>query len=249
MAKSKIWEPVVGCTKIKESCRFCESERIHNRRFKAMINGTPMPKQYAKPFSTIQCISDRLEQPLHWKKPKRIFVNSMSDTFNEAVSFNFIDAIWETIYKCSWHKFLLLTKRPERALEYQNRYVDGMFKQNIWFPNIWVGISVSTQKDYDEMMPIFKKITALNKFISIEPMLEQINLSEHIDCLKWIILGAESGSNRRPFETKWAGYVLAECHINNIPFFYKQGRDVNNKVIHMPELNGKIYAEYPEGLK
>lgn len=113
-----VWNPVTGCSKVSEGCRNCYAFALHDMRHKAFMEGKKLPQQYAKPFSEIQLFPDRLEQPLKWKKPRRVFVNSMADLFHPDVPFDFIDQVFAVMALCPQHTFQILTKRPERMLEY-----------------------------------------------------------------------------------------------------------------------------------
>ncbi len=113
-----VWNPVTGCSKVSEDCRNCYAFALHDMRHKAYQEGKKLPQQYAKPFNEIQLFSDRLEQPLKWRKPRRIFVNSMADLFHDDVPFDFIDQVFAVMALCQQHTFQILTKRPKRMLEY-----------------------------------------------------------------------------------------------------------------------------------
>jgi len=244
------WNCAVGCTKIKQSCRYCFAERIHNRWHIAFMRGKNFPMQYAKPFSNVQCISSRLQQPYHWKRKRNIFVNSMSDVFHKDVPFVFTEQLWETMYNCNGiehpqHNFLILTKRPENAVEFQ-KHMESKFMLT-WYDNIWIGISVSTQKDLDEMMLVFDEIDSKNKFLSVEPMLGEINFENHLHGISWCIFGCESGKQARPMNENWVRKAIAQCKENDIPVFYKQ-RMEGKKLIKMPLLDGRCYNEFPKEL-
>lgn len=113
-----VWNPVTGCSKVSEGCRNCYAFALHDMRHKAFREGKKLPQQYAKPFNEIQLFSVRLEQPLKWRKPRRIFVNSMADLFHDDVPFDFIDQVFAVMALCQQHTFQILTKRPKRMLEY-----------------------------------------------------------------------------------------------------------------------------------
>jgi len=143
------------------------------------------------------------------------------------------------------HNFLILTKRPERLLEYENYRKDRAW--GTYFDNIWAGISISNQRDLVEMMDSFMETVAMNKFISIEPMLEPIKIDIYIDYLRFVIIGCESGPNRRPFKNEWAETIVKTCLKRNVPVFYKQGIE-NGKLTHYPAINGICYQQFPRQL-
>lgn len=155
------WNPVTGCTKIAAGCKNCYAESIAKRFWGD------------RPFTDVQCHEDRLDIPLHWKKPRKIFVCSMGDLFHEKVPVGFIQGVYETITddNCQQHIFQLLTKRPERMLDYHDLDVVGAL------PNLWLGTSVSTQADADKNIPILLQIPAAVRYLSVEPMLEEINIT------------------------------------------------------------------------
>jgi len=158
----------VGCTKIKQGCMFCWSERLHTQRHVAYAKGKQLPAQYAKPFSTVQLLPDRLKQPLRWRKPRTIFVNSMSDTWHKDVPFEFIDKMFSTIEATQRHTYLLFTKRWGRALEY--------FQNLDVLPNIHLYFSASTQAEVDEAVPILLKIPVQVRGLSLEPLLKSVDI-------------------------------------------------------------------------
>ena len=174
------WNPVVGCQKISEGCRNCYAKDLHDLRHKAFQDGKKLPMQYAEPFGTIQMMYERLEMPLRWKKPRRIFVNSVSDLFHQDVEFNFIDDVFEIMRKAHWHTFQVLTKRPERAVEwfraYQEKY--SGWKDEPWPRNVWMGVSVENQEMADRRIPHLFKLPAWVRFLSCEPLLGPVNLGK-----------------------------------------------------------------------
>jgi protein gp37 len=199
MGKTKIewtdavWNPVTGCTKISAGCKNCYAERMHSR----FSN---------KPFSEILLYPKRLDHPLHWRKPSRIFVNSMSDLFHEVVPDWFIDQVFAVMALCPQHKFQILTKRPERMLEYckslghhhnsdrvylvakQVSTETGFFYTlgaNGWqLSNVWLGVSVENQETADERIPLLLQTPAAVRFVSIEPLLSVLILKD-----EWLWLG------------------------------------------------------------
>jgi len=222
------WNPVTGCTKISEGCKNCYAERMAKR----LAGRFGYPKD--DPFK-ISINTGKLNQPLHWKKPKMIFVCSMGDLFHTDVPKWFLDRIFDRIFYdgISHHKFLILTKRPQNMYDY--------FKElNLDIPeNVWLGVSVENQKTADERIPILLQIPAKIRFVSIEPMLESINLKieqtyetagtmanrffkQIPKGLDWIIVGGESGHNARPMHPDWVRKIRDNCIQTGTPFFFKQ---------------------------
>jgi len=169
--------------------------------------------------------------PLRWKEPRRIFVCSWSDFFVEEADGPWRADAWDIIWQTE-HTYMILTKRPQRALD----------NSDLWPRNVWLGVSVSEPVDLwrvDEL----RKIPAQVRFVSVEPMLASLDLD--LRGIDWVICGCESGLGRRPFHKSWAPWLCAQCVTAGIPFFLKQGRDEQNRVVHMPELDGKVWAEFP----
>lgn len=242
------WNPVVGCTKVSEGCRNCYAFDLHNMRYKAKLEGKQLPEQYAKPFSEIQLFPERLEQPLRWKRPRRIFVNSLSDLFHQEVPFEFIRAVWATMALAYQHTFQVLTKRPERALEFFGWMRGQEWRVEESLPNVWFGVTVENQQAADERIPLLLQTTAAVRWLSCEPLLGaidlhhiQVNSSTAIDSLRgirhvveykehkfphtminWVVVGGESGSKARPMHPEWARSLRDQCQAAGVPFFFKQ---------------------------
>jgi len=248
----EVWNPVTGCTKIREGCQNCYAERIAHRFIRIGTHAKHNIENYdTMDFNDVLLHYDRLEKPLHWRKPRKIFVCSMGDLFHKDVPFDFIEKVFDTIFDCSfkelcmapgyYHTFIILTKRPDMAIKF-TEYMKSN-RRNTWFNNLWLGISVSTQKDLDEMIPILLQIPASKRIVSVEPCLSNIDLTSHK--LSWVICGCESGQNRRHVDIDCIRNLRDQCIDAGVPFFLKQ-MEINGKVIHMPELDGHIYAEFPE---
>jgi len=201
------WNPVTGCTKISPGCKYCYAE-VMAKRLKAM--GAP---GYENGFSTITLMHERLDQPLHRKKPTIYFVNSMSDLFHEAVPYDFIDRIFDTIRKTPQHAYQILTKRAERMNEYfQTRQVPD---------NAWLGVSVEDKKYGIPRIGYLQAIKAKTRFLSIEPLLEDLGRFS-LKGIHWVIVGGESGVKARPMEESWVLKLRDQCQRNEIDFFFKQ---------------------------
>ncbi|MDQ7818722.1 MAG: phage Gp37/Gp68 family protein [Melioribacteraceae bacterium] len=218
---NKVWNPVTGCNKVSRGCKNCYAEIMHRRLTK--MN----PQKYNKPFldGAFPHVQS-LEIPLHWKKPTKIFVNSMSDLFHPQVPFSFVNDIMSVIEQCPQHKFIILTKRPENALRYtqESNYT---FEAN----NIWLGVSIEDQQTADERIPLLLQIPANIRFISAEPLIGDINLEVWIhkcltngcgDKIDWVIVGGESGKSARPLHPDWVRSIRDNCKALGIKFFFKQ---------------------------
>ncbi|MDA8977634.1 phage Gp37/Gp68 family protein [bacterium] len=201
------WNPVTGCTKVSPGCKHCYAETLA-KRLEAM--GTP---GYERGFSTVMLLPERLEQPLKRRKPTIYFVNSMSDLFQDAVPFDFIDEVMEVITATPHHTYQILTKRAERMHDYfVNRTVPD---------NAWLGVSVEDKKYGKPRIPYLRKIKAKTRFLSVEPLLEDVG-KLNLRGINWVIVGGESGQKARPMNETWALNVRDQCLNANVDFFFKQ---------------------------
>lgn len=206
------WNPVTGCTKISPGCANCYAETFAER-----FRGVPN-HPYEQGFD-LRIWADRLMLPLSWKKPKRIFVNSMSDLFHKDVPNDYILQVFDTMRKAHWHQFQLLTKRADRLAEL-NHILS-------WAPNIWMGVSVENEKCTNRIDHL-RKCGAAIKFLSIEPLLgpiEKLNLKG----IDWVIVGGESGRRSRPIQAEWIGSIRDQCKKAKVAFFFKQWGGYNKK--------------------
>lgn len=222
------WNPVTGCTKISEGCKNCYAAKLA-KRLKAMGN-----IRYKNEFE-ITIHKDLFSKPLEWKKPKMIFVNSMSDLFHEDIPDDVILKIFETMNEAHWHTFQILTKRPERLVE-----LSPIIN---WSDNIWMGVSIEN-KDTIPRCQLLKQSAAKIKFISAEPLLESIK-SIDLSGIDWLIVGGESGSNSRPLKKEWVIELRDLAKQNGTAFFFKQWGGINKKK-NGNELDGCYYKEYPK---
>ena len=203
------WNPVTGCTKISPGCAHCYAEKI-TMRFK---RGGP----YLPGKTTIKLHYDRLEAPAQWRAPRRVFVNSMSDLFHDEVPFPFVDKVFHRMTESSQHIYQLLTKRPERLLEYLH-----WSDISLWPEHVWIGVSVENQFWADRRIPILAKVPAKVRFLSVEPLLKAVQLRKHLDQIQWVVVGGESGPHARPMDPEWAISIRDECLDADVPFFFKQ---------------------------
>lgn len=229
------WNPTVGCTKVSPGCKNCYAEKMAER-LQAM--GTP---GYENGFK-LTLIESRLDDPLKRKKPTVYFVNSMSDLFHEAVPFSFVDKVFETIAAADWHTFQILTKRADRLAEY--------FAGKSAPRNAWIGVSVEDQKYGLPRIDLLRHIDASVRFLSVEPLLEDIGEVDLTD-IHWVIVGGESGPKARPMKQEWVESIQAQCEEQGAAFFFKQwggwGADGKKraKKYNGRLINGRTYDEMP----
>ncbi len=239
--KSKIewteqtWNPVTGCTKISPGCKYCYAEEMSNR-LKAM--GTP---GYENGFR-LSLMPERLNQPINRKKPTMYFVNSMSDLFHEKVPFSYIDKVFDVIRQTPIHTYQILTKRSKRLAKY--------FRSREVPPNAWIGVSVEDKKYGKPRIDDLKTINAEVRFLSIEPLLEDLGKLE-LTGIHWVIVGGESGSKARVMKQTWADNVRSQCTSSNVPFFFKQWGTWGSDGVKRAKrengrvLNGKTWDQMP----
>jgi protein gp37 len=222
------WNPVSGCSKVSEGCKFCYAEAVTKRFFKGVD------------FKDVICHEDRLKQPLGVKGPAMVFVNSMSDLFHEEIPFSFIDKVFDVMEKCKTLIFQILTKRHERMYEYYKHRLDHIIEQGHGsIDNIWFGVTTENQESADKRIPTLLKIPAKVRFLSAEPLLGPLDIRKYKG-IDWVICGAESGPHARPMDIKWAYELRDQCKEMGIAFFMKQ---ICEKGRPIP------YENFPEELK
>jgi len=221
------WNPVTGCLKVSQGCKHCYAERMA-KRLRAMG-----AVRYSNGFEpTLH--EDLVELPKRWKKPRIIFVNSMSDLFQEDVPDDFIRRVFATMRACPQHTFQILTKRSERLKK--------LGKTLLWTENIWMGVSVEDSRVMGRIADL-ASVPAHIRFLSCEPLigpLENIPLK----AIHWVIVGGESGPGSRPIKREWVESVHRQCRRNDIPFFFKQWGGVRKDMTGR-ELYGRTYDEMP----
>lgn len=243
----RTWNPLVGCSKISAGCENCYALRMawrlmHNPitkdRYEGVVKKTAGGKVNWTGTLRLRSPYDQDNGPLYVIKPTTWFVNSMSDLFHEHVSFKDIDSVYDVMDACRQHTFQLLTKRPQRMLEYyQWKAAGNGFKFDEWpLPNVWVGVSVENQPTSYGRIHRLLEVPAAVRFLSCEPLLGHLNLKRAVfmkpDCLlpeiqlkadlHWVIAGGESGPNARPMHPDWVSNLRDECVTIGIPFFFKQ---------------------------
>lgn len=273
------WNPTRGCSRVSEGCRHCFAERFAARNLPEMRSPTT-----GKPFARmgvhgpqwtgkVELILSKLDEPLRWRKPRRIFVNSMSDLFHEALPAGDIRRVLEVMVACPHHTFIVLTKRPRRMDNLIREWLEARNQGGTVPRHIQLGVSVEDQATADERIPLLLQTPAAVRIVSYEPALAAVNFThlpgsgeeryinaltgehgwtmqhvatqpERLPRLDWLICGAESGPGARSFNPDWARSVRDECQVAGVAFFYKQDAHRGRK-IPTPELDGRRWVEFP----
>lgn len=233
------WNPVTGCTKISAGCKFCYAEVLAQRLQRMGAPG------YENAFK-LTLHPNRLEAPLHRRKPTLWFVNSMSDLFHAQVPFEFVDRVFDTIRASQQHQYQVLTKRPERMERYfESRSVPS---------NVWVGTTVENRRHGVPRISTLRRIKTGIRFLSAEPLLEDLGILD-LSGVSWVIVGGESGARSRPMNIAWARSLRDQCKKANVPFFFKQwgghGSDGVRRTKHANgrKLDGRTYNQMPSAAR
>lgn len=212
------WNPVTGCDIISPGCKNCYAKAFAER-----FRGVP-GHPYEQGFD-LRLWSNRLQLPLGWKEPRRIFVNSMSDLFHERVPNEFIQQVFDTMIEADQHIFQILTKRAERMLQWTSaryRFSNESASKPSLPRHIWLGVSVENQT-FTRRIPYLQKTPARVRFLSVEPLIGPINLyAKFLQGIHWVIVGGESGPRARPMDPNWALAIQRQCAKYEVPFFFKQ---------------------------
>lgn len=226
------WNPVTGCTKISAGCDHCYAERFAER-----FRGVP-----GHPFENgfdLTLRPERLSQPLEWRTPRMIFVNSMSDLFHKQVPDDFIARVFDTMERAHWHTFQILTKRSSLMRNFMRRRygMDGKPPANIW-----LGVSVEDETKRSRIRHL-QETPAAVRFLSLEPLIGPIR---NIDLrgISWVITGGESGPGFRPLKPEWVRAIRDQCAERGVPFFFKQWGGIRPKSGGR-ELDGREWSQYP----
>jgi protein gp37 len=254
------WNPLRGCTRVSEGCRNCYAERVAARfsdvgqpfhGFAERVRGIRNPETKQGTFVNIsrwtgevELVEKQLEDPLRWKKPRRIFVNSMSDLFHEKVQEEWLAKIFKVMVDSPRHTFQILTKRPERMLEVMKGFTEFSTPfRGKPLPNVWLGVSVEDQATADERIPLLNQTPAAVRWVSYEPALGPVDFyGTRID---WLVCGAESGPGARPMDIEWARSAKRQCGYD-VPFFMKQICEKGRKIPVMDWPSDLQVREYPE---
>jgi protein gp37 len=224
------WNPITGCTKMSSGCAHCYAEKMA-KRLKAMN----MPK-YKNGFH-LTLHPKSLEEPYSWKKPRMVFVNSMSDLFHEDLDLSYIKKVFKVMNENPQHIFQVLTKRGDILEKHQSELT--------WTPNIWMGVTVEV-KDFIKRVKQLAKTGAAVKFLSCEPLLSDLGKLP-LSNINWVIVGGESGPGARLMKKEWVENIQCQCAAAEVPFFFKQWGGVHKKASGRV-LNGEVYSEMPKAI-
>lgn len=236
--KSKIewtdatWNPVRGCTKISPGCKHCYAETFAER-----FRGVP-GHPYEQGFD-LRLVPEKMDQPLEWRRPRLVFVNSMSDLFHEGIPTSYIVKVARVMVEADWHTFQVLTKRSSRMAKLLNGPLAFAAKCR----HIWWGVSVEDRKYGLPRIAHLQSAQAKVRFLSIEPLLEDLGKIS-LKKISWVIVGGESGPGARPMRKEWVVNVREQCKAASVPFFFKQWGGTQKRLTGR-KLDGKTYDELP----
>lgn len=234
------WNPIAGCLMISPGCTNCYAMRMA-ARLQSMNHETyrgTVRKSGGRPVWTgkVNLVERALNIPLHWKKPRKIFVNSMSDLFQNGVPPEFIQQVWDTMLKADRHIYQILTKRPDNMKQVVEDY--GLKTA----PHIWLGTSVESE-NFVERIELLKSIPAGVRFVSFEPLLGPVGRLD-LRGIHWAIVGGESGPAARPMQQSWVDEIKQQCRKSETAFFFKQWGGTNKKSAGRT-FRGRTWNEFP----
>lgn len=275
--KGETWEVTAGCSKIGVGCEHCFAARMAATRLKWHRDYQGLATYYDNDghwTGEVRLLEHNLAKPLHWREPRTIFVNSRSDLFHEGVPVGFIDRVFATIALSHWHRFIILTKRVERAKAFLESYAEWVGFQ-AWpreYAHVTLGVSCSTQAEVDRDVPVLLEIPAAYRVLSAEPLVEEVTLcstpagqlattvrkwleyncrTRPIPCPDWaynrldgVLTGCESGPNRRPAKLEWFRSLIRQCVDARVPIFVKQIEE-DGRLIHCPVIDGQQRVQTP----
>ena len=237
------WNPITGCTRVSRGCEHCYAERLAAGRLRHHTSRAGLTDDHGRWNGVVRFNEEWIEQPLHWRKPRRIFVCAHSDLFHENVPDAWIDRVFAVMGTARQHVFQILTKRPERMRNYimhkaEKRLVKGGRPPdiNLWYagwplPNVWIGTSVEDQQTLNVRWPVLRETPAAVRWLSIEPLLGGITLDggvdgpDHLEGANrpdWVVVGGESGPGYRPMAPDWARLIRDQCDFAGCAFYMKQ---------------------------
>ena len=226
------WNPIRGCTKISPGCAHCYAETFAER-FRG-VAGHP----YEQGFD-LRLVPNKLSDPLKWRTPKRVFVNSMSDLFHQDVPETYIQEVVSVMLKAEWHTYQVLTKRSSRM----RHLLETSLHRAASVPQIWWGVSVENRRDGLQRIADLCQAPAKTRFLSIEPLLEDLGALD-LTGIHWVIVGGESGPGARPMEKEWIISIRDQCKTAGVPFFFKQWGGTRKRKTGR-SLDGRTYDEMP----
>ena len=243
------WNPISGCSATSEGCRNCFAARMAATRLKhhPRYEGLAVIENGRARWTGEVRLNDVLDQPLHWRKPRRVFVASMGDLFHPDVYPSFICGVWQVMRECPQHTFQILTKRPRRMLRLIKTYIADHELGIEPLPNVHLGVSVENQAAADERIPLLLQTPAAVHYVSVEPYLSVVDLMPYLPCphcdgngiinygymrghdcackgrnaITWVICGGESGPGARPMDPDWVRDLRDQCQVADVPFFFK----------------------------
>ena len=234
------WNPVTGCSRVSPGCDNCYMFALWPRLHAMGVKG------YEGEPDAVALHKDRLKQPYFWKKPRRVFVNSMSDLFHIDIPYEFLEKAFNVMMATPEHSYQVLTKRPGRAVAFWSKRLQET--QRDWPDNVWIGTSVESQK-YAPRIEVLSRIPAAVRFVSAEPLIEPLTLADYMreGHIKWLIVGGESGHRARPMDPQWARTLRDEALQYDVPFFLKQlGGRRSKRGGDEALLDDRTWAQYPE---
>jgi protein gp37 len=227
------WNPVRGCIKVSPGCKHCYAETFAER-----FRGVP-GHPYEQGFD-LRLVPEKLAEPLRWSSPKTVFVNSMSDLFQDGVPDSYVEQVVRVMQMANWHTYQVLTKRANRMTEMLSSRLSFASRA----PHIWWGVSVEDRRFGLPRIEVLRRAHVPVRFLSVEPLLEDLGEPNLAD-MGWVIVGGESGHGARPMEEAWVLAIKRQCRAANIPFFFKQWGGVHKSEAGRL-LRGRTYDEMPE---
>lgn len=222
------WNPVTGCSKVSPGCAHCYAETFAERW--RGVAGHP----YEQGFD-LRLWPERLDVPLRWKRPRTIFVNSMSDLFHEDIPDDYVSQVFDVMKRAHWHVFQILTKRQDRLAE--------LAPSLPWPSNVWMGVTIENRR-FIHRADRLREVDAAVRFISAEPLLGPLDGLD-LTGINWLIAGGESGPRHRRIDLQWVRALRNQCNDADVAFFFKQWGGVRPKS-NGRELDGRLWNEYPE---
>ncbi|HUI25113.1 MAG TPA: phage Gp37/Gp68 family protein, partial [Candidatus Kryptonia bacterium] len=226
------WNPVRGCVKVSPGCKHCYAEAFAER-FRG-VPGHPFEQGF-----DLRLVPEKLEIPLRWRSPRRIFVNSMSDLFQEGVPTDYIAEVGNVMQAANWHTYQILTKRHRRMRDLLNGELSWLGS----LPHVWFGVSVEDRRYGLPRVEALRKTPAIVRFLSIEPLLEDLGRID-LSGIDWVIVGGESGPRARPMKPAWVLSIRDQCREARVPFFFKQWGGVR-KSRNGRVLDGRTWDDVP----
>lgn len=226
------WNPVRGCKKVSPGCKHCYAETFAERW--RGVEGHP----YKQGFD-LKLVPEKLSEPLTWKRPRKVFVNSMSDLFQEGVDDDFIGRVFDTMNRADWHTYQVLTKRAERMRDVTRALPRDLVHRS----HIWLGVSVEDRRYGLPRVDVLREVPAAVRFLSIEPLLQDLGTLD-LTGIHWVIVGGESGPGARAMEPAWVRSIQQQCQAQDVPFFFKQWGGVQKSKAGR-KLDERTWDEFP----